>query len=143
VIRYAHLTTAGRRAEEVLAGRPEKPAASIFLKACEMAGVQPSEAVHVGDSLKADVAGGNGAGLAATVFVSASGATAPADGPQPTFTVCLSDSWQHMAGGVSTSVSEAHGSRTARRLRRRGMSLLLLCVCVCRRSKWRRRSWIA
>jgi len=111
------------RAEEVLAGRPEKPAASIFLKACEMVGVQPSEAVHVGDSLKADIAGGNGAGLTATVFVSASGAAAPADGPQPTFTVCLS--------GGCLSLREGYGSRTARRLKRRGVSLLLLCGCGC------------
>jgi N-acylneuraminate-9-phosphatase len=71
----------------VLAGRPEKPAQSIFLKACALVGVSPAEAVHVGDSLTTDVAGGNGARLAATVFVSRSGAAAPADGPQPTFTV--------------------------------------------------------
>ena len=36
-------------------GRKEKPDAGIFRKACEMAGVSPEEAVHVGDSLSTDV----------------------------------------------------------------------------------------
>lgn len=36
-----------------------------------------------------------------------------------------------MACTVSTAVGEGHDLRTARRLRRRGVSLLLLCVCVC------------
>lgn len=73
--------------EEVLAGRPEKPDPSIFLKACALAGCQPHEAVHIGDSLKADIQGGINAGLVATVWVSRHGAAAPSDGPQPTFTV--------------------------------------------------------
>ena len=41
--------------EEVLAGRPEKPHESIFLRACDVAGCAPNQAVHVGDSLAADV----------------------------------------------------------------------------------------
>ena len=41
--------------EEVLEGRGEKPAVSIFVKACEVAGCTPEEAIHVGDSLTTDV----------------------------------------------------------------------------------------
>jgi N-acylneuraminate-9-phosphatase len=41
--------------EEVLAGRPEKPHPSIFRLACGVANCEPSEAIHVGDSLSADV----------------------------------------------------------------------------------------
>ena len=41
--------------EEVLAGRKEKPDPGIFLKACELAGCTPAEAIHVGDSLTTDV----------------------------------------------------------------------------------------
>lgn len=41
--------------EEVMAGREEKPAASIFMKACKLAGCEPSEAIHVGDNLYTDV----------------------------------------------------------------------------------------
>ena len=39
----------------VVPGRKEKPDAGIFLKACQLAGVDPSEAVHVGDSLTTDI----------------------------------------------------------------------------------------
>mmetsp|Transcript_29029 Transcript_29029/g.48733 ORF Transcript_29029/g.48733 Transcript_29029/m.48733 type:complete len:251 (-) Transcript_29029:188-940(-) len=73
--------------DEVVAGRKEKPDAGIFLKACQLAGVDPSEAVHVGDSLTTDIQGGINAKLAATVFVSKKLEVAPAGGPQPTFTV--------------------------------------------------------
>lgn len=41
--------------EEVLEGRDEKPAVSIFMKACGVAGCKPEEAIHVGDSLATDV----------------------------------------------------------------------------------------
>lgn len=41
--------------EEVLEGREEKPAVSIFMKACGVAGCKPEEAIHVGDSLTTDV----------------------------------------------------------------------------------------
>ena len=41
--------------EEVLEGRDEKPAVSIFMKACCVAGCEPEEAIHVGDSLATDV----------------------------------------------------------------------------------------
>jgi len=37
----------------------EKPAASIFHKALQFAGCEPYEAIHIGDSLKADIAGAN------------------------------------------------------------------------------------
>jgi putative hydrolase of the HAD superfamily len=42
-----------------------KPDAAVFGLACELAGVRPWEAVHVGDRYDADVAGALGAGLAA------------------------------------------------------------------------------
>ncbi|SMY15436.1 HAD family hydrolase [Photobacterium aquimaris] len=42
----------------------EKPALSIFQKALELVGCQPNEAIHMGDSLAADIAGANGAGIA-------------------------------------------------------------------------------
>ena len=37
----------------------EKPAASIFHKALKLADVKPEEALHIGDSLAADIAGAN------------------------------------------------------------------------------------
>jgi len=42
-----------------------KPDPHIFLRACDLLGVAPSEAVHVGDSRSADVEGARGAGLSA------------------------------------------------------------------------------
>ena len=41
----------------------EKPAVSIFQKALDFVGCQPNEALHMGDSLAADIAGANGAGI--------------------------------------------------------------------------------
>ena len=41
----------------------QKPAASIFLKALKLAGCEAHEAVHVGDSLAADIAGAHGSGI--------------------------------------------------------------------------------
>lgn len=41
--------------EEFLEGRAEKPAASIFFKACRIVGCKPEEAIHVGDSLETDI----------------------------------------------------------------------------------------
>jgi len=41
----------------------EKPARSIFLKALKLAGCDASEAVHVGDSLRADIAGAHNSGI--------------------------------------------------------------------------------
>ncbi len=40
----------------------EKPDPEIFAAACRQASCQPSELMHVGDSLESDVAGANGAG---------------------------------------------------------------------------------
>ena len=42
--------------------RVEKPDPAIFLVACEQAGCQPAELMHVGDSLESDVAGANAVG---------------------------------------------------------------------------------
>jgi len=39
-----------------------KPAPEIFLSACEQAGCEPRQLMHVGDSLETDVAGANGVG---------------------------------------------------------------------------------
>ncbi|MCM8536802.1 MAG: HAD-IA family hydrolase [Lentisphaeraceae bacterium] len=41
----------------------EKPYKSIFSKALKLAGVQASEAMHVGDSIAADIVGANNSGL--------------------------------------------------------------------------------
>lgn len=48
----------------------QKPAKSIFEKALHLAGVEASEAIHVGDSLTADVAGANNVGIT-SVWISA------------------------------------------------------------------------
>ena len=52
-----HIIIGGEEAEE-------KPAFSIFKKALDLVGCEPSEALHMGDSLAADIAGANGAGIA-------------------------------------------------------------------------------
>jgi putative hydrolase of the HAD superfamily len=54
-----------------------KPDPAIFRAALERLGVQPERAMHVGDSLEADVAGARAAGLEA-VLVVREGAAAPA-----------------------------------------------------------------
>jgi len=41
----------------------DKPHAAIFLRALALAGVPPAEAIHVGDSLREDVAGAGAAGV--------------------------------------------------------------------------------
>jgi HAD superfamily hydrolase (TIGR01549 family) len=64
----------------------DKPDPAIFHHACALAGCSPAEALHVGDNLQADIAGGIAAALAATVWVSG-GQSVPADGPQPSHTV--------------------------------------------------------
>ena len=45
-----------------------KPDERLFRYALERAGVQPHEAMHIGDSLEADVAGAQGAGMRAVWF---------------------------------------------------------------------------
>lgn len=40
----------------------EKPGPEMFLAACRQSGCEPSELMHVGDSLESDVAGANGVG---------------------------------------------------------------------------------
>jgi len=65
-------------------GRP-KPAQEIFDAALALAGVAPSEAVHVGDSLEHDVLGAWAAGIPAVLLRrDAEGETAlPAGPPAP------------------------------------------------------------
>jgi N-acylneuraminate-9-phosphatase len=73
--------------EEVLAGRKEKPDSGIFMKACKYVGCLPSEAIHVGDSLGADIQGGINAGLLATVFINVKSRDASTIQPIPTYTI--------------------------------------------------------
>ncbi|KAK9808567.1 hypothetical protein WJX73_010020 [Symbiochloris irregularis] len=73
--------------DEVLAGRQEKPAAGIFLAACQVCGCTPDEAMMVGDSLEADIQGGVNAGLAATVWVNRNAIPLPKGAPTPSYTV--------------------------------------------------------
>ena len=62
-----------------------KPDERIFRYALERAGVEPHEAVHVGDSLEADVAGALGAGMRAVWFNAKH--EAPVEGIVPDATV--------------------------------------------------------
>jgi N-acylneuraminate-9-phosphatase len=73
--------------EEVLAGRKEKPDRGIFMKACKYVGCLPSEAIHVGDSLGADIQGGINAELLATVFINVKSRDASTFKPMPTYTI--------------------------------------------------------
>ena len=41
----------------------EKPHKNIFIKACEFASCKPEEAIHVGDSLTADIKGAANSGI--------------------------------------------------------------------------------
>jgi len=56
----------------------EKPAASIFHKALNLVGASPEEAIHIGDSLPADIAGANNMGML-SVWVNATGTENPTD----------------------------------------------------------------
>ncbi|TOF69132.1 HAD family hydrolase [Vibrio parahaemolyticus] len=56
----------------------EKPAASIFQKALNLVDVKPEEALHIGDSLAADIAGANNMGIL-SVWVNATGASSPTE----------------------------------------------------------------
>ncbi|MGP8308025.1 HAD family hydrolase [Vibrio sp. YIC-376] len=56
----------------------EKPAASIFEKALNLADVKAEEALHIGDSLAADIAGANNMEIL-TVWVNPTGAANPTD----------------------------------------------------------------
>ncbi len=59
-----------------------KPDAAIFRHALEALGVEPHEALHVGDSLSSDVAGANSAGLT-SVWLNRIGAQRRAGDPTP------------------------------------------------------------
>lgn len=48
---------------------PAKPATEPFYRALDALGVDPDRTVHVGDSLRSDVAGANAAGLRSVLFV--------------------------------------------------------------------------
>ncbi len=56
----------------------EKPAASIFQKALNLVDVKPEEALHIGDSLAADIAGANNMGIL-SMWVNATGASNPTE----------------------------------------------------------------
>ncbi len=56
----------------------EKPAASIFQKALNLADVKPEQALHIGDSLAADIAGANNMDIL-SVWVNPTGAENPTD----------------------------------------------------------------
>lgn len=56
----------------------EKPAASIFQKALNLVDIKPEEALHIGDSLTADIAGANNMGIL-SVWVNATGASNPTE----------------------------------------------------------------
>jgi len=63
-----------------------KPHASIFKTALAMLGVEPGEAIMVGDSLCADIQGGINANLLGTVWIQG-GNAAPEGLPQPTCSI--------------------------------------------------------
>lgn len=52
----------------VLQVEAEKPNPTIFLKACELLGVNPEDAVHVGDDRRNDVWGARDAGCDAWLW---------------------------------------------------------------------------
>lgn len=60
----------------------EKPSLQIFLRACELAGVQRDEVLHVGDELKADYYGAKACGLSA-LLVRRPGADGEAEMKEP------------------------------------------------------------
>lgn len=82
-----HIETIIIGGEEILNGRTEKPDAGIFIKACELVGCQPHEAVIVGDSLQCDIQGGINAGLGATIWVNPGATVLSDDAPHPTHIV--------------------------------------------------------
>ncbi len=63
-------------ASSAVVGEP-KPSPAVFHAALELAGVEPGEALHVGDSVENDVEGARAAGVRA-VLVDRTGARAPA-----------------------------------------------------------------
>ncbi|KAK9821301.1 hypothetical protein WJX81_004795 [Elliptochloris bilobata] len=69
--------------EEAAAGAGGKPDPRIFHKAARLVGVQPCEAVMIGDSLSADIQGAQNAGLAASVWVNRGGQARPPQAPEP------------------------------------------------------------
>ncbi|XP_035715291.1 uncharacterized protein LOC110859166 isoform X2 [Folsomia candida] len=80
----------------------EKPQPEIFLRACQMLGVEPFECLMIGDKLETDIAGGFQAQLGITVWVPNSddeGRTAPLN-PPPDFTIPdVSELVQILQGG--------------------------------------------
>ena len=66
-------TSTAERGRLALNQMAKKPAASIFHKALKLADVKPEEALHIGDSLAADIAGANDMGIL-SVWVNPKGA---------------------------------------------------------------------
>lgn len=66
--------------------RSYKPRPEIFLAALEHFGASPDDAIMIGDSLNADVAGAHNAGIRA-VWINRTGRTLPPGGPEPEFTL--------------------------------------------------------
>jgi hypothetical protein len=64
----------------------EKPHPEIFLRACQMLGVEPFECLMIGDKLETDIAGGFQAQLGITVWVP-NGEPGPSPTPPPDFTI--------------------------------------------------------
>jgi putative hydrolase of the HAD superfamily len=60
-----------------------KPDPAIFRHAVDTLSVEPSRTWHVGDSLEADIAGAQAAGLGAAVWMNRRGAERPAHAPMP------------------------------------------------------------
>ncbi|KAG5555881.1 hypothetical protein RHGRI_006512 [Rhododendron griersonianum] len=58
----------GTRSFQRSAVEAEKPNPTIFLKACELLGVKPEDAVHVGDDRRNDIWGARGAGCDAWLW---------------------------------------------------------------------------
>jgi HAD superfamily hydrolase (TIGR01509 family) len=89
----AHALLAHHGLDQVLAtavisidfGR-RKPHPAIFQEALHRLGASPDAALFIGDSLADDVAGARQAGVD-SAWINWSGTAAPAEGPQPTFTL--------------------------------------------------------
>ena len=97
--------------EEVLAGRKEKPDASIFMKACAAAGCKPEEAIHVGDSLSTDIqvraVVQHGLFFTRRVFNSQCLFAS-------NYLVWFPNSWLHLFGHLSALLSGRHQRESAR-----------------------------
>eukprot|EP00249_Psilotum_nudum_P019439 c27253_g1_i2 orf=569-1132(-) len=78
----------------------QKPQKGIFLKACELVGCRPEQALMVGDNLVTDIQGGLNAGFLATVWVNIHKLEEiPSGMPKPHYLVMnIADLWQVLKG---------------------------------------------